>query len=55
VTTGLVQVDAGSRWLRLAEPSRIIVATRPGDVVPALQAVQEDARSHGRFALGVIR
>ena len=52
---GLVQIDDGSRWMRMTDPVHIVLARRPADVVPSIQEVQALVRARGCHALGFLR
>ena len=42
------------QWLRFRDPRRIVTAHRLAEVVPALQAVEEEVSRHALFAAGFI-
>ena len=51
---GLVQLDEGSRWLRMTDPVHIVEAYRAADVAASLREVETLTRSRGWHALGCV-
>ena len=51
---GDVFIQDGPRGLRFAAPAQVVVAMRPDEVVPALQAVETAIDQHGLTAAGFI-
>ena len=49
-----VFIQTGSRGLRFASPARVVVATRPDEVVPALQVIEKAVTQRHQYAAGLI-
>ncbi len=52
--TGDAFIQDGPRGLRFAAPAQVVVAMRPDEVIPALQAVETAVNQHGLTAAGFI-
>lgn len=48
----VLQVDGG--WRRYVNPARVVTAERPGDVVPAMQALERAVEEEGLHAAGYL-
>ena len=49
-----VFIQTGSRGLRFASPARVVVATWPDEVVPALQVIEKAVTQRHQYAAGFI-
>jgi len=47
-------IQEGGRWLRFIAPIRVVTATRPDEVVPALQAIETAVNQRRQHAAGFI-
>lgn len=52
--TGDAFIQDGPRGLRFAGPARVIIAMRPDEIIPALQAIESAVNQHGLTAAGFI-
>lgn len=50
----IIQANGGSQWLSFANPVEVVVATRPGEVIPALQTIEQKVEENGWYAAGFI-
>ena len=50
----VIQIDRGTRWLRMQQPVRVIDVRNPADLEQALRDVEQLTRKHGYHAAGFI-
>ena len=50
----VIQIDRGTRWLRMQQPAHVIDVRDPAHLEPALREVEQLTRKHGYHAAGFI-
>jgi len=50
----VIQVDRGTRWLRMRTPARVVEVRDAGDLDSALREIEQAVRSSGCYAVGFV-